>query len=169
MNLRLKISALLITAAISQPTFALPDDTSQPLDIQADEASFDQQTGEAIYQGNVFITQGTIQIEADYLKITTDTQTQQFSSLEAKGKPAKFSQQVDLDGNMVISQGQQIHYSTTTGKLEIHGDGYLNQVDNKVSADYILYMVNTGAFEASKKDTGRVFMTLQPQTSQKEK
>ncbi|MEO9654762.1 lipopolysaccharide transport periplasmic protein LptA [Marinomonas sp.] len=166
MNLLRKISFLTMAIAISQQVLALPDDTRQPLDIQADEASFDQQTGEAIYKGNVYITQGTIQIEAEYLKITTDVQTQQFNKLEAKGKPAKFSQQVDLDGNMVISQGNQINYSTTSGKLEITGDGYLNQTDNKVSADYILYMVNTGAFEASKKDTGRVSMTLQPQTEE---
>ncbi|MGR0279560.1 lipopolysaccharide transport periplasmic protein LptA [Marinomonas dokdonensis] len=166
MNLLLKISSMFMAAAISQQTLALPDDTRQPLDIQADEASFDQQTGEAIYTGNVFITQGSIQIEADYLKINTDLATQQFNKLEAKGKPAKFSQQIDLEGNMVISQGNQIHYSTTLGRLEITGDGYLNQTDNKVSADYILYMVNTGAFEASKKGTGRVTMTLQPQTEE---
>ncbi|MEP0073422.1 MAG: lipopolysaccharide transport periplasmic protein LptA [Marinomonas sp.] len=160
----INISAVLTSALLSQYTYALPDDINKPIEIQADEASFDQNTGEAIYKGNVFIKQGSIEIQAQYLKVTTDAVTKKFSNLEALGQPAKFSQQVDWSGNIVISKGNEIHYSTQESKLEIMGDGYLSRMDNSISADYILYMVEDGTFNAEKKDSGRVSMTLQPQT-----
>jgi lipopolysaccharide export system protein LptA len=159
----INISALLTSAFLSQYAHALPDDINKPLEIQADEASFDQNTGEAIYKGNVFIKQGSIEIQAQYLKVSTDTNTRKFSRLEASGNPAKFSQQVDWSGNIVISKGNEIHYSTLESKLEIMGNGYLSRMENSIAADYILYMVEDGTFNAEKKDTGRVSMTLQPQ------
>ena len=159
----INFSALLTSALIGQYAYALPDDTNKPLEIQADEASFDQNTGEAIYKGNVFIKQGSIEIEAQYLRVSTDQSSRKFTSLEASGSPAKFSQQVDWSGNIVISKGDEIHYSTSESKLEIMGNGYLSRMVNSISADYILYMIDDGTFNAEKKDTGRVSMTLQPQ------
>ncbi|MBJ7537714.1 lipopolysaccharide transport periplasmic protein LptA [Marinomonas transparens] len=165
----INLSVLLASAFIAQSTYALPEDISKPLEIQANEAFFDQNTGEAIYKGDVFVKQGSIEIEAQYLKVTTDPQTRQFSELVATGKPAKFSQQIDWNGNMVISQGDNIHYLTSESKLEITGNGYLNRMKNKITADYILYMINDGTFSAQKKGTGRVSMTLEPQEAEKTK
>lgn len=159
----INFSILLTSAIICQYAYALPDDTKQPLEIQADEASFDQNSGEAIYKGNVFVKQGSIEIQAQYLKVSTDADTRKFSNLEATGQPAKFSQQIDWSGNIVISKGNEIHYSTTESKLEITGNGYLSRMKNSITADYILYMINDGTFTAEKKDSGRVSMTLQPQ------
>ncbi|NVK72836.1 lipopolysaccharide transport periplasmic protein LptA [Marinomonas sp. CT5] len=161
----INLSVLITSVLFAQYTYALPDDINKPLEVQADEAMFDQNSGEAIYKGNVFVKQGSIEIHADYLKITTDTQTKKFSSIKATGKPAKFSQQIDWSGNFVISKGDSINYSTTESKLEIFGNGNLTRMQNSISADYILYMIQDGTFTAEKKDSGRVKMTLQPQTS----
>jgi|GEM_PF-1011183 lipopolysaccharide export system protein LptA len=163
------ISLLVALAFTGQYAHALPDDINKPLEIQADEASFNQNTGEAIYKGNVFVKQGTIEIQAQYLKVSTNVNTKKFSSLEAKGKPAKFSQQIDWSGNIVISKGNKINYLTTESKLEIIGDGYLSRMQNSITADYILYMINDGTFSAEKKDSGRVNMTLQPQAPEAKK
>lgn len=162
-------SMLLTSALIGQYTYALPDDINKPLEIQADEASFDQNSGQAIYKGNVFVKQGSIEIQAQYLKVSTDPNTQQFNSLEATGLPAKFSQQIDWNGNIVISRGNEIHYQTNESKLEITGDGYLSRMQNSITADYILYMIQDGTFSAEKKDSGRVSMTLQPQATEAKK
>ncbi|TYL48066.1 lipopolysaccharide transport periplasmic protein LptA [Marinomonas sp. IMCC 4694] len=163
------ISALVAVALLGSQAYALPEDMSQPLEIQADEAAFDQTSGEAIYKGNVFVKQGTIEIQAQYLKVSTDPLTRAFNRLEATGKPAKFSQQVDWSGNMVISQGNEIRYSTHDSTLEILGESYLSRMQNSITADYILYMIADGTFSAEKKTTGRVFMTLQPQAPEAKK
>lgn len=162
----ISLGALMASLVASPNGYTLPDDMNQPLEIQADEASFNQNTGEAIYKGNVFVKQGTIEIQAEYLKVTSNTQTRQFSSLEAKGSPAVFSQQIDWSGNIVISKGNEIHYLTDESKLEITGDGYLSRMQNAITADYIQYNINSGAFTAEKKDSGRVMMTLQPQSAE---
>lgn len=162
----INISMLLTSALIGQYAYALPDDINQPLQIQANEASFDQNSGEAIYKGNVFVKQGSIEIQAEYLKVSTNPKTQQFSRLKALGKPAKFSQQIDWSGNIVISKGNEINYSTSESTLEIIGDGYLSRMQNTISADYIIYTIQDGTFTAEKKDSGRVSMTLQPQAPQ---
>lgn len=163
------IGIFILSALSSQLLFALPDDTSKPIEIQADEATFNQSTGEAIYQGNVFIKQGSIEIQADYLKISSDLSTRQFSRLEATGTPAQFSQQLDDKGNIVISKGNSIHYSSDSTKLEIIGEGYLSQLENSITADLITYQLNDGTFSAEKTKSGRVSMTLKPQSIEADK
>lgn len=66
---------------------------------------------------------------------------------------------------MMISQGDRVNYAVSSAKLEIFGHGYLNRMDDKITADYILYHLDTGAFNAQKKGSGRVSMTLQPADS----
>lgn len=158
----INFSALLASLIVSQHVLALPDDLTKPLTIQSNEAFLDQKTGEATYKGDVFVKQGSIEIQAQYLKVTSDPKTRKFSKLVATGGPAKFSQQIDWNGNMMISRGDKIDYQVTTSKLEIFGNGYLNKMDDKITADYILYHIDTGTFNAQKKGTGRVSMTLQP-------
>lgn len=165
----IKLGTLLTTVLVSHYAYSLPDDINQPLEIQADEASFDQSVGEAIYKGNVFVKQGSIEIQAQYLKVSTDINTRTFSNLTASGTPAKFSQKVDLNNNIIIGKGDDIHYSTSKSKLEILGNGYLSRMDNSISADHIIYMINEGTFSAEKTDTGRVSMTLQPQAEKANK
>ncbi|WP_133011148.1 lipopolysaccharide transport periplasmic protein LptA [Marinomonas flavescens] len=165
----INISALLAGLIISQHALALPDDLSKPLTIQSNEAFLDQKTGIATYKGDVFVKQGSIEIQAQFLKVTTDPKTRKFSKLVATGKPAKFSQQIDWNGNMMISRGEQINYEVTSSTLDISGNAYLNRMDDKITADHILYHIDTGTFNAQKQGSGRVSMTLQPADDKKEK
>lgn len=165
----ISVGALLASFVASHNGYALPDDINQPLEIQADEAMFDQNSGEAIYKGNVFVKQGTIEIQAQYLRVSSNPQTRQFSSLQAKGEPAIFSQQIDWSGNMVISKGNEIQYLTDESKLEITGNGYISRMQNAITADYIQYNITSGTFTAERKGSGRVMMTLQPQLQEAER
>ncbi len=158
-----KICTLLVSLFISQYDLALPRDKTKPIKIQTDQAYFDQKTEQATYSGNVLVTQGSIKIQAQYLKITTDPKTHKFSELIVTGNPAKFSQHIDLQNNMMISQGDKIIYKTTQSKIEIFGHGYLNHMNDKLTADHIIYNINNGTFNASKKGSNRVSIKLQPQ------
>jgi lipopolysaccharide export system protein LptA len=161
-----KILALTTGLFISLNGFALEDDLQKPLQIEADKAFFDQNAGIAIYEGNVIAKQGSIHIEASYLKVTTDTTTNQFNRLDATGMPAKFSQQVDLEGNMMESHGDTILYRTTDAMLELSGTSYVKRIGDEIRADYIQYNIDAGTFRAEKQTTGRVTMTLQPQSQE---
>ncbi|MCZ2723035.1 lipopolysaccharide transport periplasmic protein LptA [Marinomonas sp. 15G1-11] len=150
----------------SSLTFALDNDLQSPLNIAADSAHFDQKTGTAIYEGNVTVKQGSIFIEADYLKVTSSTETNQFRQLNAKGSPAKFSQKIDLEGNEIISHGDKILYQTVDATLELSGQSYVKLKGDEIRADFIQYMIDKGTFTARKDNTGRVNMTLLPQTQE---
>ncbi|WP_191603066.1 lipopolysaccharide transport periplasmic protein LptA [Marinomonas algicola] len=163
LNKRLIALAILTSSTLS---YALDNDLQSPLNIAADKAYFDQGSGIAIYEGNVTVKQGSIFIQADYLKVTSSTDTNQFRQLDATGSPAKFSQQIDEDGNHIISHGDKIRYQTTDATLELSGQSYVKLKGDEINADFIQYMIDKGTFTARRDDSGRVNMTLLPQTQE---
>lgn len=160
--LNFKVSFTSLALLASMTAYALPSDQRQPINIEADQAFFDQQKGEANYEGNVVATQGTIVIKAEQLSIVTDTQTGDLKALHATGTPSNFSQQIDASGRMMNARGNTLDYDVTIGQLEIHDSGYLKRGEDEISADYILYLLNNATFKAENRGTGRVNMTLQP-------
>lgn len=73
--------------AISTPTIVKDD--NQPIDITSDNASFDEKTGDTIYQGHVRAIQGTRQLWSDSL-IIHRTKEGKINHIVAKGAPAHF-------------------------------------------------------------------------------
>ncbi len=162
-----KLIALTILTS-SSLTYALDNDLQSPLKIAADKAYFEQKTGTAIYEGNVIVNQGSILIEADYLKVTSTLDTKQFNQLNATGAPAKFSQEME-DGNKVVSHGDSILYHSADAILELSGQSYVKLRGDEIKADFIQYMIEEGTFTARKDNSGRVNMTLLPQKQDSQK
>lgn len=46
---------------------ALPSDREQPINIEADHAQLDDETGVTQYKGDAILTQGTLRIEGDVI------------------------------------------------------------------------------------------------------
>lgn len=156
----------LITLILSSNSFALPDDFKQPLTVEADRVYVDKAAGNAIYEGNVLVKQGSISIRAEQLTMTSSEASQAYDLIYAKGSDkakAQFRQQLDLQGNMVSGQGSQIFYNTRSGSLEVR-NGFIRRVNDTIRADFIKYMMKENVFEAKKERGGRVSMTLQPQS-----
>lgn len=167
MNKIVKILLLASTMMGISSAFALPDDAQKTIDIEADSAFIDNEKGNAIYIGNVKVSQGSILISADKLTITSSDTSKKYDKIYAKGtleKVANFSQQLDLQGDMIISRGAKIFYNSTLSILEVEGAGYIKRGEDEITADFIRYDMTTGTFEAKKNNSGRVSMTLQPQS-----
>lgn len=166
----LSISPQIISIAlfVSFNALALPNDRLQPINIEADNASFNQKDGIASYSGNVVAKQGSIIIHAEELSITTNPDTGEFRELHATGIPSKFTQTLDNDGNILSAQGNTLDYDATSGELEIHQNGYLKHGQDEISADYIHYQLENEVFKAENRGNGRVNMTLQPTTRKAE-
>jgi lipopolysaccharide export system protein LptA len=164
------VKFLLLAGCITSAStsFALPEDYQKTIDIEADSAFIDNEKGNAIYIGNVNVSQGSILISANKLTITSSNSTKKYDKIYAKGtedKVANFSQQLDLKGDMIISRGTKIFYDSTASILEVEGAGYIKRGEDEITADFIRYDMTTGTFEAKKNRTGRVSMTLQPQSN----
>ena len=120
---RLLLSSLLLIA--SSLALALPDDANQPISIVADSAIKDDKLGLTIYEGNVSITQGSLNILAD--KVTVFIVAEQVSKMIAIGKPASFKQQPNIDAKDVISKADTIDYFILDKKITLTETALLNQ------------------------------------------
>jgi lipopolysaccharide export system protein LptA len=65
-------------------------DRDQPVNIEADRVEIDDQKKEAVFEGNVVLTQGTLMLKAD--RIIVDQDETGFQSGIAFGRPAYFRQ-----------------------------------------------------------------------------
>ena len=122
---RLLLSSLLLIA--SSLALALPDDANQPISIVADSAIKDDKLGLTIYEGNVSITQGSLNILAD--KVTVFIVAEQVSKMVAIGKPASFKQQPNVDAEDVIAKADTLIILSSTKKLHSPRTHYSIKVD----------------------------------------
>jgi lipopolysaccharide export system protein LptA len=141
----------LIGLVIYSSVFALPDDQYQPIEIHADSATRNEKQGITIYQGNVFMKQGSLEVRAD--NITVRNPDDASANLVATGKPAHFQQQPEPDKDVVHASATTILYLLDDGKIELTGNALLTQGDAKISSDRIVYLSNEQLFKAEKNTT----------------
>lgn len=86
---------------------ALESDPDQPINVDSNQAVYDEKSEVSTYTGNVVATQGTIRIDADQLVVYM--KNGDIIKLVATGKPSRFKQ------------------LPAVGKEEIHGEGLVNE------------------------------------------
>ena len=86
----------------------LPDDRDQPIRITADTAIRDEKQGVTVYNGNVHMIQGSLDILAD--TITIYHETDQADKIIAEGKPARMEQKPAVDEPLVRARAEIIEY-----------------------------------------------------------
>ncbi|WBE25244.1 lipopolysaccharide transport periplasmic protein LptA [Denitrificimonas caeni] len=147
---------------------ALPSDSSQPINIQADSAELDDKRGIAIYRGDVVITQGTLKITGDTVTITmnNDGDIDVFTS---EGKPAYYEQLPSPDKEIVQAYGLTIQYFANTDKIIIIDQAKVIQQGNTFRGEKIVYDTNLEIVTAGRGKQGtittptpRVNMVIQP-------
>lgn len=148
--------------------YALPDDQQQAIEIFADSARYAEQEGKAIYQGNVYMTQGSLKLEADRVELE-----QQHSNLYATGQPARFEQQPAIDKPIVKGHANSVLYKQQEGHIELVGNAYLQQGESNIKSDRIVYNVNKQTLEASNSANGegkpgRVHVIIPPASKDSE-
>jgi lipopolysaccharide export system protein LptA len=155
-------SALLLLS--TSYSWALANDSQQPINIQSDSAV--QQSlsnGERItYTGNVIMTQGSMLIKAD--SITIISRNKEVSEMTAKGKPAHFEQQSSPEQQAMSAHANKIKYQLKSGTALFIGDASIEQEGSIVSGERIVYNINKEQIQASsaKNESSRVHMVLNP-------
>ena len=170
---------LLAVFAPLKGALALEDDRDQPVQINADEAIIDEKTREAIYTGNVTLTQGSLTIKAVKLTIYTGEEGR-VDRVRAVGNLAQLTQIPEPGKPKVIAKAKVIDYLVVTDEVILTTDAIVIQGDNLFEGQVIKYDVikqriyasgaNTNApGSASDGDTKktRVKMILQPSRSRK--
>lgn len=140
--------------------WALSEDVEQPVNIEADSVTFDNNNGIADYEGNVIITQGSLKILAS--KVHIQAPEHEISTVTAFGSPLQLSQKMD-DGQMIKGQGNKMTYDVKNKVMILTGDAKLEQGEDVISNNYIKYLPDTGKLHAGgKKNSGRVKAIFHP-------
>ena len=89
---------------------SLESDQRQPIRIQADKAVITDKEGLSVYEGNVIIVQGTLQINAEIVEIKSQDRTilevRARSDREAKNL-AKFKQTLSNEGEEIFAEAKK--------------------------------------------------------------
>ncbi|WP_205341102.1 lipopolysaccharide transport periplasmic protein LptA [Denitrificimonas caeni] len=170
-----RITAALLATSISLLSglaHALPSDSSQPINVQADSAEMDDKRGVAIYRGDVIITQGTLKITGDTVTITLN-KSGDIDVFTSVGKPAYYEQQPATDKALVQAYGLTIQYFANNEKIIIIDQAKVIQQGNTFRGEKIIYDTKKQIVTAGRGKQGtittpspRINMVIQPKNKE---
>lgn len=125
-------------------------DTSEAIEVTADSLSVNQESGRAVFDGNVIVAQGDLRLTAGQVEVVYGTDTSEIARLIA-------SEGVTFVTADEAAEAQQADYDIATGLLVLTGDVLLTQGPSAISAARMTINVTDGT--ASME--GRVRTILQ--------
>jgi lipopolysaccharide export system protein LptA len=155
-----KISTLLFLC-LSTPSWALNNDTEQPIYIDSDNQELDIQKNIVTFTGNVILRQGSIDIRADKVVITRPNGQDGQETIDAYGKPATFHQIMD-DGKPIDGASLKMRYETAIDFLKMTDEAILIQEGSEIQGKVITYKIDEQKLVAESGKKKRVTTILQP-------
>ena len=152
------VIALLMALASASPAFAqtninlggISADPSAAVEISADNLSVDQDTGTAVFSGNVVIGQGALRLSAGSVRVVYAETTGDIAQLIASGG-------VTFVTDTQAAEAASADYNLTTGQLILSGNVLLSQGASALSADKMTVDLTSGTAQMS----GRVRTVFQ--------
>ena len=148
---------------------ALPDDRDQPIHIAADKALRDEKQGITVYTGNVRMSQGSMELEAD--KLTIYQIDDDADKIVAQGNPAKMRQQPEPDESLVHAHALVITYLRTKDMVHLQDNARIEQAGDLVTGESIDYFITKQLIKAESGESEKseqVRVILIPENAQKE-
>lgn len=143
---------LLATPALAEDlAFGSARDTAdQPVQVEADTLSVNQNDGQAMFSGNVAISQGEMLLSADKVFVTYDEDGTGVKSLQASGG-------VTLVNGPDAAEAEQADYDIDKAIVVLTGSVMVSQGQNVISGDKVTINLDTGTAQVG----GRVRTTLE--------
>ncbi len=160
---------LIFAVFMSCVLYAEQNDFAQPITIKSVTQFVDGLNDVAVYKENVVITQGSLKITADEVRIDASAGDGNEVFI-ATGTPASFEQR-SQDGSLVKASGNEIRYTRKDKKINLSGSAQLAQDSSTVSGENIIFdMLNEQLIASGTDgDSGRVQAIFQAEkTPQKE-
>ena len=153
-------SPLLLTGllvCLSAP--ALESDRRQPVDIRAGEVTIDEQKGFSEYTGNVVLTQGSLKVTGDRLRVYL--QRDRLQRIEVEGRPATLVQTPAIDQPPVHATAGRMEYDVAARTIRLDREAEVRQGPNRFRGEHLLYDIAAARVKA-RAEEGRVHITIQP-------
>ena len=159
-----RISVLLLILGLLGSSTVLAADTNQPIEITADTAMREEPSGKTTYRGDVVLTQGSLEIRADSLVFSFDSDNT--TLITAKGNPATLKQQPENADAPVDASAATIEYHEKSERVRLVGNAKILQDGAVIEGNTIEYLVGTQrVIAAGSPETGapqRVKVTIPP-------
>ena len=140
-----------VSAQGTQVAFgAIQQDTSAPVEVSADQLNVDQNTGEALFTGNVVVGQGEMRLSAPRVMVIYRENSSTIERMEATGG-------VTLVSGPDAAEASRAEYSIRTGVIVMTGDVLLTQGRSAISGDRMTVQLDDGTARVE----GRVRTILQ--------
>ena len=157
---------------VALPALAEQADSTKPTQIEANRMSADDARRMNVFEGNVVVTRGTLNIRADRIVVRQDKDGNQYAT--ATGNPVRFRQRQDAkppekEGAWMDGEARRIEIDDKAGKVELFESARVNRGGDEVTGDYILVDQKSDFFTVTPgKGEGRVRATLQPKPPAKQ-
>lgn len=115
-------------------------DPNAPVEVSADSLSVDQNTGKAVFSGNVLVGQGSLKLSAARVEIVYGDTTGEIDSLSASGG-------VTFVTDTEAAEANSADYNIADGRLVLKGQVLLTQGASAISADQMRVNLETGNAE----------------------
>lgn len=153
-NLALALALVLATSASAQQKIAFGDlnqDTTQPVQVQADQLAVNNADGSAVFSGNVIVTQGEMKLAAGEVRVSYGTGQNEIESLVASGG-------VIVTNLGDAAEAQEAVYTIASGVIVLSGKVLLTQGPSAMAGQKLTINLKdgTGVME------GRVTTTFVP-------
>ncbi|WP_016854426.1 lipopolysaccharide transport periplasmic protein LptA [Halomonas smyrnensis] len=160
-------AALLATALAAPGALALEGDASAPIQVEADRLDLDDRAGTAVYQGDVRIQQGSMQLTGDRVEIQRND-AGQLTTATATGQRAYLEQKPSPDQPLVRAWGRTVIYHVAERRIELVDQAELHQGGDTFDGGYLEYFLDRRVVQARSDAQGvgesqRVRMTLEPE------
>jgi len=141
-------------------TWGLDSDRNQPIHIEADRARLSEKGNKSIYEGNVRLRQGTLQLQGDHMTVLLTNN--QVDKIILKGKPATLQQKQDNTDQH--AEAGKIEYSASDERVILLGNARVWQTgEEEFRSERIVFNLNDSTVNAGGTTTSdRVHITLQP-------
>ncbi len=144
---------------------ALTSDKNQPIQIEADRLEIDETKHISHYQGNVEMTQGSLNFIADSIIFHFD-ENNDLQWLQIEGQPAHFKQLND-DQTSISGSALRMNYYQTKSELELLGQAQFQSVQDTIESESIIINTDTDTLQAGgEQGKGRVRMLIQPKNNE---
>ena len=140
---------------------ALDSDREQPIEVEADRLEVREQENISIYEGNVELVQGSLNISSDRLVIHFND-ANELTLMEMSGRPASFRQH-DNEQQEMLGEALEIDYTESISLLELRRSASFRHAGDLINSELIRINTVTNSIEAGSTDSDdRVKMVIKP-------
>ena len=158
--------AALLLVLLPPLAWGLSSDRNQPIQIEADRATLDEDKGISVYEGNVLMMQGTLTLRGN--RMTVHILDHQVDRVILEGNPASYSQRLEGETEAQQAEAGRIEYQAGPQRMVLQQDARIWQDETEeFSSDRIVVNLRDNTLSAGGEGPdSRVRIILQPRAWQ---